>query len=273
MTNITLSEINIYPVKSLAGISLENARIQERGLQFDRRWMIVDGNGKLLTQREFPKMALIQVSIESENLRVEANGMDVLQLPFAPQSNAKIEVQVWQDIVKAILCKENVNEWFSKFLNTNCRLVFMPDETRRAVELEYKVKSDDIVSFADAYPFLLISQSSLDNLNSQLEKPVPMNRFRPNFVINNTEAFAEDNWKEIKVGESVFHVVKPCARCVLTTVDQARGAFDVKEPLQTLATYRTKKTNGNNKVIFGQYLIAEDSVKTIRVNDNIQILK
>lgn len=273
MAEITLSEINIYPVKSLGGISLQTAALENRGLEFDRRWMLVDKNGLLITQREFPQMALVSVQIEPECLRFEAQGMNSLQIPFVPGSNEKITVQVWQDICEAILYEKAVNDWFSQYLQTDCRLVFMPDETRRAVETKYQVKNSDIVSFADAYPFLLIGENSLADLNSRLETHVPMNRFRPSFVVKNAAAFAEDDWKQIKIGTSVFHIVKSCARCSMTTVDQERGEFDGKEPLQTLARYRTVKSNGKNKVLFGQYLIAERSDGTVRVGDEIQILK
>lgn len=174
MNQITLSEINIYPIKSLRGISLESAGVEQRGLQFDRRWMVVDENGELLTQREFPKMAVISTQVEAESLSLSVEGFNPLSISFSPAENEKIKVRVWNDYCDALVFEKAVNDWFSEVLQTNCRLVFMPDDTLRGVEPKYAVAPSDIVSFADAYPFLLISEGSLADLNGRLEEPVPM---------------------------------------------------------------------------------------------------
>lgn len=218
-------------------------------------------------------MALISIRIEAEHLRVGAEKFDDLLIPLAPDSTDRIKVQIWADVCDAIAYNAKINGWFSEVLKIDCRLVFMPDDARRFVEPDYRVRDADITSFSDAFPYLLIGENSLADLNSRLEKPVAMNRFRPNFTIQNAAAFAEDDWRQIKIGTAVFHAVKRCARCVVTTIDQATGESDGKNPLQTLAQFRTAKSNNRNKIVFGQYLIAEDANQTVRVGDEIEVLK
>lgn len=263
-----LSEINVYPIKSLKGISLNEGKTERRGLQSDRRWMLVDENNQFLTQREFPKLATINVEITEDSLEVSASYRQI-HIPFMPEVNELAKVQIWQSKCRAKVYENSINEWFSDILQINCKLVLMSEETKRKVNFFYAVHADDQVSFADGYPFLLISENSLADLNDKLENPVPMNRFRPNFVVEDSEAFAEDNWKKIKIGKTIFHVVKPCARCVMTTIDQSTGDKDGQEPLKTLARYRTK----NGKVMFGQNLIVENAGEILKVGDKIEILE
>ncbi len=269
-----ISEINIYPIKSLGGISLNEVMIEEKGLQYDRRWMLVDGNGKFFTQREFPKMATLKVSLESDGLRVSVENENLFISFDENGAGEEIQVEVWNSKLTAQTSENNINQWFSVALQTNCRLVRMNQNSNRQVNPIYAVrKFQDTVSFADGYPFMLIGEGSLDDLNSKLENPIQMNRFRPNLVVKNSEAFAEDNWKQIKIGETVFHIVKPCERCVMTTIDQAKGVSDGKEPLKTLATYRLVKKEGDSKILFGQNLIAEKAGKTVRVGDKVEVLR
>jgi uncharacterized protein len=264
-----LSEINIYPVKSLGGISLESSIIEERGLQFDRRWMLVDEKNQFLTQREFPKMATIEVKLNADSLSV-SNNSEILEIPFEADSDKTASAKVWSSRVKSNVYSDKINDWFSEILSMKCRLVLMPEETERKVNPFYAVrKFKDTVSFADGYPFLIIGENSLDDLNSKLENRLPMNRFRPNLVVSGSESFAEDTWKKIKIGENLFHVVKPCARCVITTIDQTKGEKDGKEPLKTLAKYRTK----SGKVLFGQNLIAEKSGGVVKVGDKLEVIE
>jgi uncharacterized protein len=275
-----ISEINIYPIKSLGGISLNEAIIEQRGLQYDRRWMLVDENGKFLTQREFPKMSTISISLTKNGLNVAVAGFDDLLVPFEVEGE-RLKVQIWNSNCEAIISESQTNDWFSKVLQTNCRLVFMPDDSRREINPRF-VLNKDIVSFADGYPFMILGENSLNDLNSRLETTLPMNRFRPNFVASNAEPFAEDFWKKIKIGETVFRTTKPCERCVITTVEQKDGVFTGKEPLKTLAKYRQTKqlfpSNyqdfglSENAVLFGQNLVAENFGETIKVGDNIEIL-
>lgn len=267
-----ISEINIYPIKSLAGISLESSKIERRGLEFDRRWILIDEKNKFLTQREFPKMATIKPAILSDGLQVSVAENELL-IPFEPQTDATETVKIWSNRCKAKIYESAVNEWFSDVLQTNCKLAVMPEATERKVNYFYAVQKDDHVSFADAYPFLVIGENSLADLNSRLSEDLPMNRFRPNFVAAGSEGFAEDGWKKIKIGDTVFHVVKPCARCVMTTIEQTTGEKDGKEPLKTLAEFRIPKRSVKKKILFGQNLIAEKAGDILRVGDKIEVLE
>ncbi len=276
-----LSEINIYPIKSLRGISLDKSVVERRGLQFDRRWMLVDENNQFLTQRKFPKMATIAIDLTEKGLSVSAEQVEKLLIPFKPASDKKSEVCVWQSVCEAIISEKPVNEWFSTVLQTNCRLVYMPDESERAVNPLFN-NDNDIVSFADGYPFLVTGKNSLNDLNEKLENPIPMNRFRPNLVIENSAPFAEDNWKKLQIGDTIFRATKPCERCSITTVDQTKGIFTGKEPLKTLAAYRLAKDVfpqnssdlGLDKmgVLFGRNLIAENFGEPLKIGDEIKIL-
>ena len=196
-----ISEINIYPIKSLAGISLQEAMVEDRGLQFDRRWMLVDDANQFMTQRNFPAMALIRVAAYDSHLTASINSRK-LEIPFAPDTDICANVTVWNSKVSARIYENEINLWFSQILQTDCKLVLMTEESKRMVNPEYAIrKFEDAVSFADGYPFLLIGEGSLADLNSRLETPLPMNRFRPNLVVSGSDAFAEDTWKKIKIGE------------------------------------------------------------------------
>jgi uncharacterized protein YcbX len=263
-----LSQINIYPIKSLKGISLTEAMIGDRGLQYDRRWMITDKSGKFFTQRELPKMATITVSIGEDGLRLSAPGAHEVTVEFKPEDGKETSVTIWNDEPQALVYRNGINDWLSRVLETECQLVHMADEHRRDVEPERAI-NDDIVSFADAYPFLVISEASLEDLNSKLEEQLPMNRFRPNLVVSGATPFDEHNWRKFSVGENIFYGVKPCKRCVMTTIDQDRGEFTGKEPLKTLATYRGVPGG----VIFGENLLAENPGGVVRVGDEIKVIE
>ncbi len=196
-----------------------------------------------------------------------------LAIQFEPKTNKTESVKIWSSRCRAQLYEDKINQWFSDALETNCRLVLMPAETNRKVNYFYVVHRDDVVSFADAYPFLLIGENSLTDLNSRLENPVPMNRFRPNFVVSGADAFAEDGWTRIRIGDVVFHLVKPCARCVITTIDQSNGIKQGVEPLKTLASFRIPKRSVKKKILFGQNLIAEDVGKIVNVGDAVEVLE
>jgi uncharacterized protein YcbX len=288
-----ISEINIYPIKSLKGISVGSAVIEERGLQYDRRWMLTDREGMFFTQREFPKMATIAVRVESGELRVESEGHGVMNVPFEPDRGERGRVTVWNSVCDAEIYSGQVSEWFSDVLGTNCQLVYMPDSSRRGLNPRFNL-GDEVVSFADGYPLMVIGEGSLADLNNRIAdsheesdespefQPLPMNRFRPNLVISDIEAFAEDKWQNIRIGEAAFRSTKPCERCVITTVEQTVGEFAGKEPLKTLATYRMAKDVipdryealgvGANAVLFGQNLIAETPGATISVGDEIVVV-
>jgi len=267
-----LSEINVYPIKSLRGISLNEAKIERRGLEFDRRWMLVDKNNKFMTQREFPKMATLVPEIKSDALSVSGEGGRI-SIPFETRSKETTRVRIWRNVCRAQVYEDSINEFFSDALQTNCRLVFMPDRTIRKVNHRYKVAAEDNVSFADGYPFMLLGENSVARLNEKLKEPLPMNRFRPNFVVAASDAFAEDGWKKIRIGGTLFHVVKPCARCVITTVDQKNGIKTGVEPLKTISEFRLAKIGKKKKAIFGQNLIPEKEGGILRVGDKVEVLE
>jgi uncharacterized protein len=269
MQEIVLSAINIYPVKSLGGIALREAKVEPRGLQYDRRWLLVDEEGMALTQRDYPRMALCSVRLRAEGLEVSAPGTEPLLIPFRlKDSQPTITVKIWKSVCEARLVGEFADAWFGQFLGASCRLVYMADETRRAVNPVYAVK-DDIVSFADGYPFHLLGESSLEDLNGRLDSQLPMNRFRPNFIVSGSLAYDEDGWRRVRIGENLFHVVKPCERCTVTTIDQAQGVRTGQEPLKTLARYRAV----NQNLLFGQYLIADGEDGILRVGDRLQVVE
>lgn len=249
MADITLSGLYIYPIKSAAGIALTAAEVKARGLKHDRRWMVVDAKGKFMTQRKHPRMALIRVGL-TEQLELSAAGMTDLALPLVPDADAEVlEVEVWGDRCPALSLGAAAQDWFSRFLQTPCQLVYMPDDSQRPTA-HGNLGNDKLVSFADAYPFLLISEASLADLNQRLATPVPMDRFRPNFVVNGCGAFEEDRWKQIKIGDITFDLPKRCDRCSVPGVDQSSG-IQSNEPLLTLAKFRLE----NGKIWFGQNLL------------------
>lgn len=260
-----LSEIWIYPIKSLGGISLTEATVQERGLQYDRRWMLVDAGGKFITQRKVHEMALIDVALVKGGLQVTHRSYPAhpLFISFEPITKEPILVQVWEDVVAAVTVSDEADCWFSRYLAQTVRLVKMPEETMRLVDPRF-AQNGETVSFADGYPLLVIGQASLDELNTRLPEPVSMRRFRPSVVVTGTLPFAEDAWKNITIGSASFKGVKPCARCVLTTIDPATGQTG-HEPLKTLATYRKQR----GKVLFGMNLLAQPG--RIAVGDRVEI--
>lgn len=256
-----ISEIWIYPIKSMGGISLETAQVRPKGFELDRRWMLVDETNRFITQREVTPMAFFKLSLSRDTLVVH-HGNDHLEVPIAEQSGSPFNAVVWDDTVQVVEVSNGKSQWFSEKLGMKCKLVSFPEGNPRPVDERYKVANDH-VGLADGYPYLIIGQSSLDDLNSRLATPVPMNRFRPNLVFTGGEPFEEDTWRNFRVGENRFVGVKPCARCVLTTVDQATGQKG-SEPLATLSRYRRNE----NKVLFGQNVIALDYDK-VSVGDEV----
>ncbi len=251
---MTLSEIWVYPVKSLGGIRLTKALTEEKGLQYDRRWMIIDDENVFITQRVYQKMALIDVALLENGLKIflRSDPADAVTVPYKPVTALPVTVKVWDDAADALTVSDEADQWLSRQLGLNLRLVMMPESTERKADPRY-AQHDENVSFADGFPYLVISQASLDDLNSRLAEPITMRRFRPNLVISGTEPFAEDQWKHISIGNLHFEVVKPCARCVLTTINP-ETAEKGPEPLKTLASYR----RAGHKILFGQNVTARD---------------
>lgn len=263
---LTLTEIYIYPIKSLGGISLNSSFAGKRGLQYDRRYLLVDENGMFITQRDFPQLALLKLSFTETGFNVlSSSDNSFITIPFESNSGETRKVQIWDDLCTALVVDKKLDKWFSDILKIKCSLVFMPDDEKRIVEKTYET-TEHIVSFADAYPYLIIGQSSLDDLNSRLEQSVPMNRFRPNFVFSGGNPYEEDIWKIFKVGVVHLKAVKPCARCMITTTDQ-QTAERSNEPLKTLSTYR--KING--KVMFGMNVVCNQE-GIVSIGDRIELL-
>lgn len=268
MKKLILSKIFVYPIKSIAGISLDSSNVTTHGLKYDRRWLLVDENNVFITQRLYPEMALIQPSIINDTflLKHKTKNINQISIPAFLSEGKELSVKIWNDYCSAFHYNSDVDQWFSEVLNTKCKLVYMPDDSNRYIDKTY-AKNNEIVSFADGFPFLIIGQSSLDDLNSRLKTPIPITRFRPNFVFTGGEPFEEDYLKKIKIGDVSFSVVKPCARCVITTTNQETSERS-KEPLLTLSGYRRV----NNKVLFGQNLIHHNLGK-IKLGNKITILK
>lgn len=263
-SSVRLAGLYVYPIKSCGGVAVREWEVDERGPRHDRRWMLVDETGRFMSQRRYPRMALIRVRLERDYLVVSAPGMSSLRVPLHLPNGKPMLASVWEDLVETLPVSDDVDRWFGEFLGTRCKLVHMPDESVRPVDPDYG-RVGDRVGLADGFPFLLISDASLTDLNSRLEQPLPMNRFRPNLVVAGCEPFAEDDWKRIRIGSIGLRVVKPCARCAITTVDQGTGITG-KEPLRTLATFRKVGT----KVHFGQNLI-HDEVGILRVGDHVEV--
>lgn len=264
---LVIQDLYIYPIKSLGGIRLSSAKVVERGLELDRRWMLVDESGTFLTQRKYPLMAQFKVEIGSAGLIVYPGfaPKNKVNIPFQPEMDTEVAVVIWNDLVVAKLVDAQVDQWFSDLLDMPVRLVKMPHTTCRKVDPDY-AENGESVSFADGMPYLIAGQESLNDINSRLASPVPMDRFRPNIVFSGGAAFEEDSWKHILIGGVDFQVVKPCARCVMITIDQATSEQG-KEPLKTLSTYRRV----GNKVMFGQNMVALGEGE-VKVGDAIQIL-
>lgn len=266
---IQVQDIFIYPVKSLAGIKVDQGKCLFRGFELDRRWMLVDNNRKFISQRTEHSLALLKTAITGNEIHVfhQDFPQNSLSLPAQPISKENaITVELWDDEIACYHFSEKADKWFSSFLQKSCKLVYMLEDTERPVDERYAVHNEQ-VSFADAFPYMLIGQSSLNDLNTRLATPVPMTRFRPSIVVSGTNPYEEDLWEEIKIGDIYFKVTKPCSRCVLVTVDQ-NTAEKSREPLYTLSRYRSQ----NNKVMFGQNLLALNEGRISR-NSTLKVIK
>ncbi len=263
----TLSTIHVYPIKSCAPLTPASATVEDRGFAGDRRWMIADANARFVTGREHPRLTLIRATPEGSGLDLIAPGMPPLHLA-RPLAALRVETVVWKSVVHALSAPMDADAWISRYLGQSARFVHMDAACVRAVDTKYGAPGDE-VSFADGFPLLLISQAAVDLLNTKLAVPVPMLRFRPSVVVTGTAPHAEDGWKRVRIGAVEFDVVKPSARCVFTTVDFERGAFDPSgEPLRTLLTYR----RAPNGVMFGQNLIPRGR-GVLHVGDAVEVVE
>ena len=261
-----LSALIYYPIKACRGFEVNEANMERMGLEHDRRMMVVTPEGCFLTQREYPKLALVTPSISGEKLTLTTPAIDSLTIPILTSGPIR-PVDIWRSKgVSAVDQGETAAEWFSDWLGASVRLVHIADGYLRRLNQKYAINTDDHTGFADGYPILLASEESLEDLNSRLETPLPMNRFRPNVVVKGCEPFAEDTWSRIKIGGVELAVVKPCARCMVTTIDKETLAKS-KEPLKTLASYR-KQAGG---AMFGQNAIPLNEGR-LRLGMNVEIL-
>ena len=264
----TLTSLVRYPLKSAAGQSLESATVEPLGLEHDRRWMAVRPDGSFLTGREVPSLVRVQALPMPEGLRLSAPGLPELLVPTPPVDAARLEVTVWKDTCSAARAGAEADQWLSGYLGRPAALVYVDARMERPVDPRYAAP-EDRVGFADGFPLLLISEASLADLNQRLPRPVPMARFRPNLVVDGCEPFAEDGWRRLRIGTVELAVVKPCARCVFTTVEPETGRRDPdQEPLRTLSTFRRT----GRKVLFGQNLVVRRP-GTVRLGDTVEFLE
>ena len=262
-----ISKLIYYPIKACRGHEVGVSNVGRMGLEHDRRMMVVTPEGRFLTQRDYPKLALVTPSISGEVLTLATAGMDSLSVPILT-TGPTVPVDIWSSKgVQAVDQGESAAEWFSTWLGASVRLVHIADGYIRRINEKHVIHADDHTGFADKYPILLVSEESLTNLNARLEKPVPMDHFRPNVVVRGCEPFAEDSWSRIRFGKDVeMAVVKPCARCVVTTIDK-ETLVQSKEPLKTLASYRTV----DGGAMFGQNVIPLNEGR-LRLEMNVEVL-
>jgi uncharacterized protein YcbX len=264
--DLRLASLHLYPIKSLGGMAVERCTLSDRGLQHDRRWMLVDAAGRFVSQRELPVMALLWTEVVHDGFRVrDVRDGSHLDLPWTLEASSSRMCSVWSDRVRCIPAPAQWDVWFSERCGTAVHLVYQPERTRRRTDGRY---AKALTSLSDGFPYLVVNAASLRDLNERGRQvhgaawvPVAMDRFRPNLVIDGAAPWAEDGWASVTVGGMHFDLVKPCARCVIVNTDQATAARHT-EPLRTLATFRTK----GNKVLFGMNAVGAEA-GSVQVGD------
>ncbi|MCS7081562.1 MAG: MOSC N-terminal beta barrel domain-containing protein [Rhodothermia bacterium] len=247
-----LAALYVYPVKSCRGFAVEAWTVEERGLAHDRRWMWVGPQGRALTQRELPKMALISVALTEEALQLAYPGREPLWVPLEPGQRARwCIVRLWNEELRLLDLGPEPARWFASALGQEARLVFQPRESHRPLDARYG-RPGEGVSLADGYPILLLSEASLEALNALLERPVSVLRFRPNLVFAGVEPFVEDTWSWVRLGSVRLRLVKPCSRCLVPSIDPESGCLE-PEPLRTLASFRLRQ----GRIWLGQNAVPE----------------
>lgn len=276
-----LTELNLYPVKSCGGIALREATLTAAGLMsehiYDREWMLVDAEGNFLTQREHPRMALVRPRIRLDTLELRAPGMLALEIPLDlpdPEQAPTLEVRIWDDKVKAYDCDETTAAWFSGFLGLPCRLARFHPDTQRKASTRWTQGVEAPTFFADGYPMLVLSAASLADLNEKLiaqgRSALPMNRFRPNIVIDGIGAFEEDYAESFKIGDALLKPVKPCPRCPVPSIDQATGELG-PDPLDILSTYRANPKIGGGIAFGMNTILLEGEGQILRVGAEVEV--
>lgn len=265
MSAPTLSQINVFPVKSVGGIAISTAWVEKQGLMFDRRFMIALADGSMVTARKYPQMVTVQSTLTQDGLIFTAQSKSPLHLRYADFKMQEAPAQVWKDHFLAYTTTDEADDWFSEVLGQRVELLFSGEQSNRIRD-----KIGHNVSFADGYPLLVISEASLEELNRRSPEQHSMDQFRTNLVVTANEPFEEDSWKRIQIGDVEFEAVKPCERCILTTVDVKKGELRAsKEPLNTLSQFRANERGG---VFFGQNLVAKNE-GMIRIGDKVDVLE
>ena len=262
----TLTQIYRYPFKSAAAEALDEAVVEPLSLAGDRRWMAVDAHGRFISGREHGRMWLVRATLDGAAIHLHSDGMPMLRV-YPSDLDDRMDVTLWKDRLSVRTGSHSADAWMSEFLGQPVRVVHLDQQTHRAIDPIYAQPGDE-VSLADGYPLLLISEASLNGLNARLERPIEMLRFRPSVVVSAEQAHAEDDWRRVRIGDIEFDLVKPCARCLLPTVDPQTGVRDsFGEPMRTLMQYR-RSAKG---VLFGQNLIPRGT-GVIRVGDPVQVI-
>lgn len=248
---IEVAALQIYPIKSCRPTTVDNWAVEQRGFRHDRRWMIIDKDGRFRTRREMPILARIEPHIQRDTLTLKKEGLKEISVPLIPEG-PEIDVQIWNATPKATAVSREADAWVSEAVGEESRLVYMSETSRRDLAASYN-SGNDIVSFADAFPILVLSYESVDDLNSRLDSPITFHRFRPNLLLKGCKPYEEDSWKRIQIGDVVLRAARTDIRCLVTTQDPLTGEVLGQEPLRTLATYRRVE----NGVIFGMYYVPE----------------
>ena len=261
---IKVISLNIYPIKGMQAVSMESVRVLERGFEHDRRYMLVDHKGTFISQRTHPELVFFQPQIMDDELIVRHND-ESINIPLNSTLENTIETTIFDNPVSATEVSLSANKWFSSKLGQDVRLVKMTKNNIRHKQL-IKGPAQVEVSFADGYPYLILGTESLNHLNSKLDDPISINRFRPNIVVETKVPHIEDSWEKIKIGNAGFLIVKSCGRCPVVTIDQSSGIRS-KEPLKTLATYRKQ----DKKVYFGASAISREE-SMVYIGDEVVVL-
>jgi uncharacterized protein YcbX len=266
LSKLVLTEIWIYPIKSLPGIQTLGGTVLQKGMQGDRRFMLIDQENKFITQRNLPHLSQFELAMDESSIQVSTKGLekaDSISIPRQVDIRNSVTAAIWTDHVEVVEVNSECSQWFSDQLKVNCRLVYFPEPNQRRIDSNY-VREDYHTSLSDGYPYLIIGRASLHDLSSRVGQEMVMNRFRPNLVFEGGSPYEEDTWKNFKIGDVSFTGVKPCGRCVMTTIDPETGVKG-DEPLRTLSTYRKI----DNKILFGQNVIAHNEG---RINEGDEIV-
>lgn len=263
-----ISELYIYPIKSLGRIQVQKSVLTPKGLQYDRRWVLTDVEGQFITQRAMPELVFFKIQLTEKGLLIshkDAKNDLLVSIREGNETDSRMDVTVWGDTVSAIVEPPSINKWFSELLGFEVYLSFLPD-----TDTQRKIRGDETaaINFPDACPYLVLGQEALNHLNNLLDVPIPINRFRANIIFEGGTPHLEDEWTHIQIGGGDLKSVKTCARCQVITTNQETGMVG-KEPLRTLATYR----RDGNRILFGRYFKLEGNGGIeVKVGDEIKNL-